>query len=273
MYAIRDMWYRAKMSDTKLVVGYIRVSTDEQAEQRLGLDAQRERIAAYCTARGWVLAGVIEDAGVSAKTLERQGMQQVLHMMQSRAVDAVVALKLDRLTRSMVDLHKLLQTAERTGVALVSVSETLDTGSAAGRLMVNVLAAIAEWERETIGERTSQAMSVKRRRGERVGRHATIGSAVGEGARQCGEVRTLDVLRAELLAGTASLRTLAKKLQAAGCVSRAGTAYTPSSVQAMVRTIAERDSAVRDVMAQQKAQRQQRDMQPRLDAVRKLIAA
>lgn len=269
------MWYRQSMTDTTpttVAIGYVRVSTDDQGEQRLGLDAQRERVAAYCTARGWVLAGIVEDVGVSARTLERPGMQRVLHMMQARTVDAVVALKLDRLTRSMLDLHTLLGAAERTGCALVSVSETLDTGSAAGRLMVNVLAAIAEWERETIGERTSQALGVKRRRGERVGRHATIGSAAGDGARPVAESHTLALLRTLALRG-GSLRTLARQLQDAGCLSRAGTPYTPSSVQGMLRTLSEQDSTVREALEAHKRHTCLRALQPRLDAVSRMLAA
>lgn len=264
------------MSDTTtptLAIGYVRVSTDDQGEQRLGLDAQCERVAAYCKARGWVLAGVVEDVGVSARTLARPGMQRVLNMMQARTVDAVVALKLDRLTRSMLDLHTLLATAERTGCALVSVSETLDTSSAAGRLMVNVLAAIAEWERETIGERTSQALGVKRRRGERVGRHAAIGSAAGDGARPAAEAGTLARLRALVLGGGGSLRALARHLHAAGCMSRAGTPYTPSSVQGMLRTLAEQDAQVRDALDARQQRTCLHAMQPRLDAVRRMLAA
>lgn len=264
------------MSDTTpiLAIGYVRVSTDDQGEQRLGIDAQRERIAAYCTARGWTLAGMVEDVGVSARTLERPGMQRVLGMMHARTVDAVVALKLDRLTRSMADLQTLMGVADRTRCALVSVSETLDTSSAAGRLMVNMFAAIAEWERGAIAERTSQALSVKRSRGERVGRHAAIGSAAGDGARPAAEAHTLGCLRTLVMeGGDGSLRTLARQLHAAGCTSRAGTAYTPSSVKGMLRTLSARDAGVRDVLAAQQRATCLRSMQPRLDAVKRMLAA
>ena len=115
------------------VVGYVRVSTDEQAASGLSLDSQRERIRAYCHARGWVLADIVTDAGWSASTLERPGMATVRTLMRTQLVDAVVAVKLDRLTRSVRDLHTLLQLSSDSGVGLVSVTENLDTGSAAGR--------------------------------------------------------------------------------------------------------------------------------------------
>ncbi len=75
----------------------------------------------------------------------------------------LIVAKLDRLTRSVKDLAELLERFERKGVALVSVAESLDTGSAAGRLVLNITAAVSQWEREAIGERTKDALSHKRR--------------------------------------------------------------------------------------------------------------
>lgn len=256
-----------------VVVGYVRVSTEEQAEQGLGLQAQRDRIAAYCLARGWQLAGIIEDAGVSASTLERPGMERVRSIMRRKLAHAVVALKLDRLTRRVADLQELLQEADRTGVALVSVSETLDTSSAAGRLMVHVLGAIAQWERETIAERTAQALRVKRARGERVSRHLALGTAGGERAEQ--EQCALDTLRAMLLgsAKRPSLREMAAELEQAGCLSRAGKRYTPTSVESVVRTLRERDDQVRARMDAWDAERQAQQHAPRLAELHAMLAA
>ena len=260
-------------SAQQVVVGYVRVSTEEQAEQGLGLQAQRERIAAYCLARGWHLAGIIEDAGVSASTLERPGMERVRSIMRRKLAHAVVALKLDRLTRRVADLQELLQEADRTGVALVSVSETLDTSSAAGRLMVHVLGAIAQWERETIAERTAQALRVKRARGERVSRHLALGTAGGEREEQ--ERCALVVLRSMLLRSDKrpSLRAMAAELEAAGCVSRAGTRYSPTSVESVVRTLGEQDAEVRARMGAWEAKRQAQMHAPRLAELQSLLAA
>lgn len=214
------------------VIGYARVSTEEQAASGLSIEAQRERIRAYCVARGWELADVIVDAGQSAKSLDRPGMVKVLKLMRERLVDGIVALKLDRLTRSVRDLHELLRTSDASRVALVSVTENLDTSSAGGRLMLNVLAAMAEWEREVIAERTSAALRVKRARGERVSFHATMGTVEGERGRE--EREAIEYVRQRTATGRVALRTLAVELAARGLLNRAGRPYHPSAVRRMI---------------------------------------
>ena len=260
------------MSDTTLAIGYIRVSTEEQ---HLSMDAQRERVSAYCLARGWRLAGVVEDHGQSGKSLDRPGMRRVMAMMEARAVDAVVVLKLDRLTRSTPDLHTLLAVAERTRTSLVSVCETIDTGSAAGRLMLNVMTAVAEWEREAIAERTAAALRVKRQRGERVGRHAAIGSGVGEGARADAEAHALRVLRTAVVSGSVAcnLRPLSQWLVAQGCVSRTGRPYAPSVVRTMLERLAEQHADVRAVVEAERARQREQALAPRLLRLEALMAA
>jgi site-specific DNA recombinase len=94
---------------------------------------------------------------------------RLLALVDAGEVQTVIIAKLDRLTRSVKDLCTLLERFTRRGVALVSVAESLDTGSAAGRLVLNILTAVSQWEREAIGELTRDAMSHKRSNGERVG--------------------------------------------------------------------------------------------------------
>jgi DNA invertase Pin-like site-specific DNA recombinase len=150
-------------------IGYARVSTDKQAEQGVSLEAQTEKIRAMAVVHSAVLADIIVEAGESAKSLSRPGMQRLLALVDAGEVKAVIIAKLDRLTRSVKDLCTLLERFECRGVALVSVAESLDTGSAAGRLVLNIMTAVSQWEREAIGERTRDAMSHKRTNGERVG--------------------------------------------------------------------------------------------------------
>jgi DNA invertase Pin-like site-specific DNA recombinase len=150
-------------------IGYVRVSTDKQADRGVSLEAQVEKIRAMATVHGVELLDVIVDAGESAKDLDRPGMARVLEMVRTRAVGMVIVAKLDRLTRSVRDLADLLEQFQRRGVSLVSVAESLDTGSAAGRLVLNLLVSVSQWEREAIGERTRDAMQLKRRRNEFVG--------------------------------------------------------------------------------------------------------
>jgi DNA invertase Pin-like site-specific DNA recombinase len=152
-----------------LAIGYCRVSTDQQCERGVSVAAQAQKVRAMALVHGAELVAVIQEGGESAKTLDRPGMQRVLAMVERRQVQAVIVAKLDRLTRSVRDLCELLELLERRGVALISVAESLDTSSAAGRLVINIMAAVSQWEREAIGERTRDALRHKRSRGERVG--------------------------------------------------------------------------------------------------------
>jgi DNA invertase Pin-like site-specific DNA recombinase len=149
------------------LIGYARVSTEEQADRGLSLSAQRERIAAFATAHGYALLRVEEDAGVSGRLPPRRrpAMAGALEAIRAGEADGLVALKLDRLSRSTRDTLSLVEGAERAGWRLLSVSEALDTGSAAGRMVVTILAALAQMEREQIGERTSMGMEQVAREG------------------------------------------------------------------------------------------------------------
>jgi len=110
------------------------------------------------------LIDIIVDGGESAKSLNRPGMARLLAMVDGGEVEAVIIAKLDRLTRSVKDLCTLRERFTRRGAALVSVAESLDTGSSAGRLVLNIMTAVSQ-EREAIGERTRDAMSHKRTNG------------------------------------------------------------------------------------------------------------
>jgi len=150
-------------------IGYVRVSTDRQAEQGVSLEAQEAKIRAMATVQSADLLDVIVDGGESAKSLNRPGLQRLLDLINAGKVEAVIVAKLDRLTRSVKDLCGLLELFEKRKVALISVAESLDTGSAAGRLVITIMAAVSQWEREVIGERTRDALRHKRGKGERVG--------------------------------------------------------------------------------------------------------
>ena len=157
------------MLSTMRAIGYARVSTDKQADHGVSLEAQEAKIRAMATVQGAEIIELIVDGGESAKDLKRPGMERLLTLVDDRKVDTVIIAKLDRLTRSVKDLAELLERFQRRGVSLVSVAESLDTGSAAGRLVINIMTAVSQWEREAIGERTRDAMHHKRANGERVG--------------------------------------------------------------------------------------------------------
>jgi DNA invertase Pin-like site-specific DNA recombinase len=149
---------------------YVRVSTDKQAKNGLSLEAQDAKLKAMATVRGDEVVDIVVDEE-SAKTgsLKRDGVQRLLKMVKAGEVDAVIVCKLDRLTRSLRDLSDLLEVFDKHNVALVSVAESLDTRSASGRLVLNIMTAVSQWEREAIGERTKAVMDFKKSRGERLG--------------------------------------------------------------------------------------------------------
>jgi DNA invertase Pin-like site-specific DNA recombinase len=141
-------------------IAYIRVSSIDQADNGHSLAAQREKVEMHAKLHDLDLVAVIEDAGVSAKTLDRPGLNRALAMLNRGEAAALLVYKLDRLTRRVADLGKLIEThfGEKGKAALMSVSDNIDTRSAAGRLVLNVLASVSQWEREIIVERTTDAM-------------------------------------------------------------------------------------------------------------------
>lgn len=217
-------------------VAYVRVSTEKQAEVGQSLEAQRAKVEAYASLYDLELVEVVVDAGVSAKTLNRPGLVRALAMLESGAVNALVVVKLDRLTRSVRDLGELVERYFAAGEsALLSVSEQIDTRSAAGRLVLNVLASVSQWEREAIGERTSVVMQHKASRGEYTGGRAPYGfrSEGGHLVPVEAEQAVLSAARDAAAKGL-SLRAIAKVLEARGLLTRAGKPFAPTQVARLV---------------------------------------
>jgi DNA invertase Pin-like site-specific DNA recombinase len=225
------------MANRVRVVGYTRVSTDRQAEKGVSLEAQYAKLVAYCSLFDYELVGVIEDAGQSAATLERDGLTRALGMLKKGQADALLVVKLDRLTRSVRDLGKLLDMGFRKGkYRLLSVSEQLDTGSAAGRMVTSMLAVVSEWEREAIGERTSAAMQHMRSEGAFTGGRAPYGFALTESG-ELSPVATeqaVSALAGEMRASKRSLRQIAAELDRLGHRSRSGRAFSAEQVRRMI---------------------------------------
>jgi DNA invertase Pin-like site-specific DNA recombinase len=188
--------YYSGMTDA---IGYVRVSTEEQADSGAGLEAQRAAILAEAERRGWHLVEIIEDAGFSGKDLKRPGIVVALDALKRRKADTLVVSKLDRLSRSMLDFAALMDRASREHWALVALDLGVDTTTPSGEMMANVLATFAQFERRLIGQRTRDALAVKRANGVRLGRPPTMPQAVVDrivAARAAGQ--TLDAIAAEL---------------------------------------------------------------------------
>ncbi len=148
------------------LVASVRTSTTDQS---LSLAAQETAIRQWCAAMGHEIVEVIHDRGESGSTLDRPGLVRCLALLANGEADGLVVLKLDRLTRSVRDFCNLVERFSSMGWALVSVRDSLDTSSASGRLMANILVSFAEFERSVVSERTSAALQELKRQGVRLG--------------------------------------------------------------------------------------------------------
>ena len=152
-------------------------------------------------------------------------------------VQAVIVAKLDRMTRSVKDLCGLLELFEKRKVALVSVAESLDTGSAAGRLVITIMGAVSQWEREAIGERTRDALQHKRSNGERVG-NIEYGYQLGPDNKHLEPNSTEQAALADIRALCAqrlSMRAIAAELNERGHTTRRGTPWRLESVARVLK--------------------------------------
>ena len=214
------------------------MSTDKQADRGVSLDAQRAKVQAYAQLYDLELAEVIVDAGESAKSLDRPGLQRALALLKTGEADALLVVKLDRLTRSVRDLGHLVEKYFAPGkAALLSVGEQIDTRSASGRLVLNVLASVSQWEREAIGERTATAMQHKASQGEYTGGQAPYGRRVAPDGAQLEPDPHEEAARAvarQLRAQGLSLRKVAAGLAKRGIRSRTGRGFAPVQVKRMV---------------------------------------
>jgi DNA invertase Pin-like site-specific DNA recombinase len=222
---------------TTKAVGYIRVSTDKQADHGISLDAQRTKLEAYAALYDIELVAVIVDAGVSAKTLHRPGLQQALGMLKQGEADALLVAKLDRLTRSVKDLGTLLDEYFADDFTLLSVADSIDTRTAAGRLVLNVLMSVAQWERETIRERTTEAMHHLKTQGRKTGGDVPYGftaSAGGTLVADVDEQAMLEAIRTARQRGY-SQRQVVSELTRQGFTTRKGTAFSLMQVQRIMQ--------------------------------------
>jgi DNA invertase Pin-like site-specific DNA recombinase len=150
-------------------IGYVRVSTELQASEGISLDAQRAKIAAWSDLNGYELAGVFIDAGLSGKRADnRPELQKALDAV-TKSGGVLLVYSLSRLARSTKDTLAISDRLEKAGADLVSLSEKIDTTSAAGKMVFRMLAVLAEFERDLISERTIAALQHKRKRGGRMG--------------------------------------------------------------------------------------------------------
>jgi DNA invertase Pin-like site-specific DNA recombinase len=161
-------------AEVRAVIGYVRLSRLEAGDAGLGMEAQEARIREECQRRGWELLRIFKDVASGKSTNGRHGLQEALITLREGRAQALVAAKLDRVSRSVVDLGKLLEQARREGWSLVLLDLGLDTSTSVGELMAHVLVSVAQFERRRLAERTREALAVRKAQGHRLGRERLI---------------------------------------------------------------------------------------------------
>lgn len=204
---------------------YTRVSTGQQVASGLGLTDQLEQASATAHARGWEIVHHAKDAGTSAKSMKsRPALAKALEMLDKGEADVLVASKLDRLSRSCVDFGGLLDRSKKKGWSIVVCDLGVDTSSAQGQLMSNVVMAFAQFERELIAERTKASHAVRRKQGKRAGQKPILPAAVRQR------------IARERKAGS-SLKAIADGLTADNIPTALGGSWYPSTVQHVLRSL------------------------------------
>jgi site-specific DNA recombinase len=224
------------MSDAapRRMIGYVRVSTEQQADRGNSIEAQQTKIAQYAAAFGIELIAIEIDAGVSAKSLGRPALQRALAHLDAGTADGILVAKLDRLTRSVRDLCDLVDERFKDGTwHLMSVGENVDTRSAAGRMVLNIIATVAQWEREAAAERTAAVMEHMKSTGRFTGGFPPYGWRLDEeGGLVVDEDEARVVARAKELRGQGhALRAIACAL---GTNTRNGKPFAASQIARML---------------------------------------
>lgn len=215
-------------------IGYIRVSTEQQADEGVSLAAQKGKIAAWCEVNGYELDSIFVDAGLSGKSMDkRQGLKDALSAVKKGNV--LVVYSLSRLARSTKDTLSISEQLDKTGADLVSLSEKIDTTGAAGKMMFRMLAVLAEFERDVIAERTKSAMNHKKTIGE-VYSPTPFGFQAINGKLQKVESEALVV--SEILAMRdqgSTLKDIANSLNDRGIEGKKGGRWFPSTVRYLIQ--------------------------------------
>jgi len=225
----------------KRAIGYIRVSTEEQSREGISMDMQASKIRTYTTLNDLNLVGIIDDSGLSAKSIKgRPGVQRVLDLVKARKIDAVVVYKLDRLARNTVECLEMAKIMDKSGVALHSITEKLDTQSALGRFFFTLVASLAEMERGIISERTAAALAQKRARCEKTGGSCPYGYTVdGEGRLlpNLEEQKAIHRIR-ELRRKGFAYQRIVEQLTSEGIYTRKGTPFRETQIIRIIKAAA-----------------------------------
>lgn len=219
-------------------VGYIRVSTEEQAREGVSLDNQEEKIRAYTQFQDLELVEVIREAGKSGKNLEREGIKRLIDLCKNRSISHIVVYKLDRLTRSTKDLLMLVEdTFSRYDIEFHSLHEKIDTTTAHGKFFLTLMGAMAQMERDLISERTKDALLYKKSQGHRLGT-PYMGIKVVNGEVQNIEEELFVLKKIEEFRKSGyTLAKIAETLNYEGIKTKRGGKWYPSTVEYLLKNI------------------------------------
>jgi DNA invertase Pin-like site-specific DNA recombinase len=203
------------------------------------LENQRAKIEIYCSLNDLELAEILEDAGKSGKDLNREGMQALMDRIKGRSIDAVVVYKLDRLSRRVRDTLSLMDLIEKKSVAFHSITEKIDTKTAMGKFFLNIMASMNQWERDTIAERTRDALRLKIVKNERAGQ-IPYGWTLTEDKKTLveneGEQKAVSLMR-DLRKEGCSLRSICRELETMGH-KPVGNKWHPKTIASILSRIA-----------------------------------
>ncbi|WP_406945716.1 recombinase family protein [Halobacillus sp. SY10] len=214
---------------------YVRVSTLEQATEGFSLRAQEEKLRAFALSQDWEVAKIYRDEGESAKDLNRPKLKELLRDVERDLIDVVLVYRLDRLTRSVVDLYELLETLDKNQCSFKSATEVYDTTSATGRLFITLVAAMAQWERENLAERVRFGMERRLMEGGWSGGPVPYGYTYHEGTFKIvpEEAKVVEKVF-ELIAGR-GINSVARMLNDMGYKTRSGDQWRKDAVHYIAR--------------------------------------
>jgi len=208
------------------VAVYTRVSTEDQAKEGFSLEAQRERLAAYCVARDWPVAGQYVDDGHTGRNIRRPAYQRM--MAERDQWDAILVIKMDRIHRNARNFMEMMDNLGEWGKDFVSATESLDTSTAMGRFVMDIIQRIAQLESEQIGERVYMGMSQKAKTGPGIlGFHSPLGYELADGRLMIKEEEASIVREIfDLCADGRTLEEIAAGLNEEGHRTKRNTAWT-----------------------------------------------
>ena len=219
----------------KQAIGYTRVSTEQQANEGVSLDAQRAKIAAWCAAHDYELVQVFVDAGISGKKMDNRP-----ELLKARAAVkkgmALVAYSLSRLARSTKDLILISEEVAKKNGDLVSLSEQIDTTTAAGKMMFQMLAVLSEFERNLTAERTKGALQHKKATGQKYTNQTPYGFEAIEG--RLVQVQQEAEIVAEIQAARSSgntLQSIADGLNGRNIPTKTGKQWAPATIHLLLK--------------------------------------